>query len=58
MRIKRVLSLILNAKEMYGMAASEQEATELMAIVDSCKTEEELLSKLDQRQKSLCNKEG
>ena len=44
----RVLSMILDAKKQYGEEASEQTATELMAIVDSCQTEDELLQKIDQ----------
>lgn len=45
---ERVLSIILDAKKKYGEEASEQKATELMEMVDSCETEAELLEKLDQ----------
>ena len=45
--VKRVLSIILDTKKKYGEEASEQKATELMEMVDSSKTEAELLQKLD-----------
>ena len=44
--VKSVLSIILNTKKKYGEEAAEQKATELMEIVDSAKTEQELLEKL------------
>ena len=44
--VKRVLSIILNTKKKYGEEAAEQKATELMEIVDSAKTEQELLEKI------------
>lgn len=46
--IEKVYSIILNTKKKQGKEAGEQKATELMKIVDSCKTETELLQKLDQ----------
>lgn len=44
--VKSVLSIILNTKKKYGEEAAEQKATELMEIVDSAKTEQELLEKI------------
>jgi len=44
--VKKVLSIILNTKKKFGEEASEQKATELMEIVDSCKTEAELLERI------------
>ena len=46
--VERVLSIILDTKKKYGVEAAEQKATELMELVDSSKTESELLSKLNQ----------
>ena len=46
--VKRVLSLISNTTKKHGPEASEQLATELIEIVDSSETEQELLNKLDQ----------
>lgn len=45
--VKRVLSIILDTKKKYGEEAAEQKATELMEIVESSKTEQELLQKLN-----------
>ena len=46
--VERVLSIILDTKKKHGEEAAEQKATELMELVDSSKTESELLSKLNQ----------
>ena len=46
--IKKVLAMILDAHAMSGEEAAEQMATELMELVDSSQTEQELLNKLDQ----------
>ena len=46
--VERVLSLITNIYKKHGEEAAEQKATELMAIVDSSETEQELLQKLNQ----------
>ena len=46
--VKRVLSIILDTKKKYGEEAAEQKATELMEIVESSKTEQELLQKINQ----------
>lgn len=46
--IKRVLSIIVDTKKKYGEETAEQKATELMKLVETSKTEKELLSKLDQ----------
>ena len=44
---ERVLSIILDTRKKLGEEAAEQKATELMEMVDSSKTEAELLQKLD-----------
>ena len=46
--IKKVLTMILDARAMSGEEAAEQMATDLMELVDSSQTEQELLNKLDQ----------
>ena len=46
--IKKVLALILDAHAMSGEEAAEQMATDLMDMVDSSQTEQELLNKLAQ----------
>ena len=46
--IKKVLAMILDAHAMSGEEAAEQMATDLMELVDSSQTEQELLNKLDQ----------
>ena len=46
--IKKVLAMILDAHAMSGEEAAEQLATDLMEMVDSSRTEQELLNKLDQ----------
>ena len=46
--VKRVLSIISTTTKKYGEEASEKKATELMELVESSKTEEELLNKLNQ----------
>ena len=46
--VKRVLSIITDTNKKYGTEAAEQKATELMEIVESSKTEQELLNKLNQ----------
>ena len=48
--VEKVLSIILDFKEKYGEEIAEQKATELRKIVESSKTEEELLNKLSQSQ--------
>ena len=45
--VKKVLSMILDAKAMSGEEGAEQMATDLMEMVDSSQTEQELLNKLD-----------
>ena len=47
--VKRVLSIILHTHKTHGEEAAEQIATELIKIVESSDTEDELLQKLDQR---------
>ena len=44
--VKRVLSIILDTDKRFGKEAAEEIATELMEMVDSSETEEELLEKL------------
>ena len=44
--VKKVLSIITSTHKKHGEEAAEQKATELMEIVDSAKTEQELLEKL------------
>ena len=46
--IKKVLAMMLDAHAMSGEEAAEQLATDLMEMVDSSRTEQELLNKLDQ----------
>lgn len=46
--VKRVLTIILEAKGKYGEEIAEQMATELMELVEESETEEELLSRLNQ----------
>ena len=46
--VNRVLSIILDTKQKYGAEASEQKVEELMHIVDSINTDQELAKKLDQ----------
>ena len=46
--IKKVLTMILDAHAMSGEEAAEQMATDLMEMVDSSQTEQELLNKLAQ----------
>ena len=46
--IKKVLALILDAHTMSGEEAAEQMATGLIEMVDSSRTEQELLNKLAQ----------
>ncbi len=48
--VKKVLSMILDAKHMYGDDGAEQLATDLMEMVDSSQTEQDLLNKLSQMQ--------
>lgn len=46
--VKKVLSIITDTHKRYGEEAAEQKATELIEILESSKTEEELLKKLNQ----------
>ena len=46
--IKKVLAMILDAHVMSGEEAAERMATDLMEMVDSSQTEQELLNKLAQ----------
>ena len=46
--IKKVFAMILDAHAMSGEEAAEQMATDLMEMVDSSQTEQELLNKLKQ----------
>ena len=45
--VKRVLSIILDTKEKYGEETAELKATELMKLIETSKTEKELLKKLE-----------
>ena len=46
--VKKVLAMILDARAMSGEEGAEQMATDLMEMVDSSQTEQELLNKLAQ----------
>ena len=46
--VKKVLSIILETKNKYGEEASEYIASKLKEIIETSKTEEELLQQLNQ----------
>ena len=47
--VERVLSIILDTKKKHGEDAAEQIATELIEMVESSETDEELVRKLNEK---------